>query len=149
MENLVIYYANDNHLSIILSEYLKNKNKERCQIITFFQEGIEKEIRTIKEKTKNNMLDEINFRENVGSQNFNINLENKEKEIIIIIRGNKEYTNKIYNQIMENNKIKEYNKIKIIKCFNIQKQENEIKENIKENKKIITTSGERNVFVTS
>lgn len=146
MENLVIYYANDNHLSIILSEYLKNKNKERCQIITFFQEGIEKEIRTIKEKTKNNMLDEINFRENVGSQNFNINLENKEKEIIIIIRGNKEYTNKIYNQIMENNKIKEYNKIKIIKCFNIQKQENEIKENIKENKKIITTSGERNVF---
>lgn len=146
MENLVIYYANDNHLSIILSEYLKNKNKERCEIITFFQEGIEKEIRTIKEKTQNNMLDEINFRENVGSQNFNINLENKEKEIIIIIRGNKEYTNKIYNQIMENNKIKEYNKIKIIKCFNIQKQENEIKENIKENKKIITTSGERNVF---
>lgn len=146
MENLVIYYANDNHLSIILSEYLKNKNKERCQIITFFQEGIEKEIRTIKEKTKNNMLDEINFRENVGSQNFKINVENKEKEIIIIIRGNKEYTNKIYNQIMENNKIKEYNKIKIIKCFNIQKQENEIKENIKENKKIITTSGERNVF---
>lgn len=146
MENLVIYYANDNHLSIILSEYLKNKNKERCQIITFFQEGIEKEIRTIKEKTKNNMLDEINFRENVGSQNFKINVENKEKEIIIIIRGNKEYTNKIYNQIMENNKIKEYNKIKIIKCFNIQKQENEIKENIKENKKIITTSGEHNVF---
>lgn len=146
MENLVIYYANDNHLSIILSEYLKNKNKERCQIITFFQEGIEKEIRTIKEKTKNNMLDEINFRENVGSQNFKINVENKEKEIIIIIRGNKEYTNKIYNQIMENNKIKEYNKIKIIKCFNIQKQENEIKENIKENKKIITTSGECNVF---
>ena len=47
---------------------------------------------------------------------------------------------------MENNKIKEYNKIKIIKCFNIQKQENEIKENIKENKKIITTSGEHNVF---
>ena len=127
MENLVIYYANDNHLSIILSEYLKNKNKERCQIITFFQEGIEKEIRTIKEKTKNNMLDEINFRENVGSQNFKINVENKEKEIIIIIRGNKEYTNKIYNQIMENNKIKEYNKIKIIKCFNIQKQENENK----------------------
>ena len=146
MENLVIYYANDNHLSIILSEYLKNKNKERCEIITFFQEGIEKEIRTIKEKTKNNMLDEINFRENVGSQNFKINVENKEKEIIIIIRGNKEYTNKIYNQIMENNKIKEYNKIKIIKCFNIQKQENEIKENIKENKKIITTSGEHNVF---
>lgn len=146
MENLVIYYANDNHLSIILSEYLKNKNKERCEIITFFQEGIEKEIRTIKEKTKNNMLDEINFRENVGSQNFKINVENKEKEIIIIIRGNKEYTNKIYNQIMENNKIKEYNKIKIIKCFNIQKQENEIKENIKENKKIITTFGERNVF---
>jgi len=146
MENLVIYYANDNHLSIILSEYLKNKNKERCQIITFFQEGIEKEIRTIKEKTKNNMLDEINFRENVGSQNFKINVENKEKEIIIIIRGNKEYTNKIYNQIMENNKIKEYNKIKIIKCFNIQKQENEIKENIKENKKIITTSGECNIF---
>lgn len=146
MENLVIYYANDNHLSIILSEYLKNKNKERCEIITFFQEGIEKEIRTIKEKTKNNMLDEINFRENVGSQNFKINVENKEKEIIIIIRGNKEYTNKIYNQIMENNKIKEYNKIKIIKCFNIQKQENEIKENIKENKKIITTSGECNVF---
>ena len=92
------------------------------------------------------MLDEINFRENVGSQNFNINLENKEKEIIIIIRGNKEYTNKIYNQIMENNKFKEYKQIKIIKCFNIQKQENEIKENIKENKKIITTSGERNVF---
>lgn len=146
MENLVIYYANDNHLSIILSEYLKNKNKERCQIITFFQEGIEKEIRTIKEKTKNNMLDEINFRENVGSQNFKINVENKEKEIIIIIRGNKEYTNKIYNQIMENNKFKEYKQIKIIKCFNIQKQENEIKENIKENKKIITTSGERNVF---
>ena len=146
MENLVVYYANDNHLSIILSEYLKNKNKERCQIITFFQEGIEKEIRTIKEKTKNNMLDEINFRENVGSQNFKINVENKEKEIIIIIRGNKEYTNKIYNQIMENNKIKEYNKIKIIKCFNIQKQENEIKENIKENKKIITTSGECDIF---
>ena len=146
MENLVIYYANDNHLSIILSEYLKNKNKERCQIITFFQEGIEKEIRTIKEKTKNNMLDEINFRENVGSQNFKINVENKEKEIIIIIRGNKEYINEIYNQIMENNKFKEYKQIKIIKCFNIQKQENEIKENIKENKKIITTSGERNVF---
>ena len=146
MENLVIYYANDNHLSIILSEYLKNKNKERCEIITFFQEGIEKEIRTIKEKTKNNMLDEINFRENIAPQNFKINLENKEKEIIIIIRGNKEYTNKIYNQIMENNKFKEYKQIKIIKCFNIQKQENEIKENIKENKKIITTSGERNVF---
>ena len=146
MENLVIYYANDNHLSIILSEYLKNKNKERCEIITFFQEGIEKEIRTIKEKTKNNMLDEINFRENVGSQNFKINVENKEKEIIIIIRGNKEYTNKIYNQIMENNKFKEYKQIKIIKCFNIQKQENEIKENIKENKKIITTSGECDIF---
>ena len=111
MENLVIYYANDNHLSIILSEYLKNKNKERCKIITFFQKGIEKEIRTIKEKTKNNMLDEINFRENIAPQNFNINIENKEKEIIIIIKGNKEYINEIYNQIIENNKFKEYNKM--------------------------------------
>ena len=42
--------------------------------------------------------------------------------------------------------IKEYNKIKIIKCFNIQKQENEIKENIKESKKIISTIGETDIF---
>lgn len=142
MENLGIYYANDNHLSIILSEYLKTKNKERCEIITFFQRGIENEIKNINKKIKNSLLNEVDFGEKQEYKDICIKDENIEKEIIIIIRGNKEYISKIYNEIIKNNKILECKKVKIIKCFNIEKQEDEIKENIEENKKVISTSGE-------
>lgn len=139
MENLGIYYANDNHLSIILSEYLKNKNNERYKIITYFQQEIENKI-------KNSLLNKTDFIEKRNSNDFKIKEESLEKEIIIIIRGNKEYINNIYSEIIKNNNDIENKKIKIIKCFNIDKQEDEIEENIKENKKFISTSGECNIF---
>ena len=146
MENLDIYYANDNHLSIILSEYLKNKNKERCKIITFFQQGIEKNIKNIEKRIKENIINEEDFKEKKNPKEYCIRAEKINNEIIIIIRGDKKYINNVYNEIIKNNNITKLQKIKIIKCYNIESQENEIKQNIIENKKIISTTGENNIF---
>ena len=145
MENLGIYYANDNHLSIILVEYLKNKIKKSCNVITFFETGIQDKINKIlvKSNVENNLIKETNFSKVTETSNIKIKPAEESKELIIIVKGSKQYINNVIEKLDNNKYITQNKKAKIIKCYNIETQKDEIIENIKENKKIVTTSGEK------
>lgn len=144
MENLGIYYANDNHLSIILVEYLKKKAKEKCKVITVFEKSIQKEInKVLKEsKIKNEFIKEIDFNAKKEIENIK---EDRSKEIIIIFKGSNEYISKnlqIAKSILNNENT---GNIKLVKCYKIGEQNGEISKNIKENSKIISTTGEHKI----
>lgn len=144
MESLGIYYANENHLSIILVEYLKRKTKEKCKVITVFEKGIQKEInKVIKEsKVKSEFLKGIDFSEKKEIEEINVE---ENKETIIIFEGSSIFINKNL-QIAKTMLAKENTEnVKLIKCYKIGEQNKEIVKDLKENSKIVSTTGEHKI----
>ena len=52
MEKSCIFYASKYHLTLIILEYLKNKNTEKYTVNTFLENEIENEVKILKEKYK-------------------------------------------------------------------------------------------------
>ena len=133
MESLGIYYANENHLSIILVEYLKRKTKEKCEVITVFEKGIQKEInKVIKEsKVKSEFLKGIDFSEKKEIEEINV-------ESSIFINKNLQIAKTMLAKENTEN-------VKLIKCYKIGEQNKEIVKDLKENSKIVSTTGEHKI----
>lgn len=155
IENLCNFYASEYHLGIILMEYL-NKNNYNNNVITFFENGIEDEIKALKDKYKYNIDNNINFKSTKLNNDVELNFT---KDEVIIISGNKKYMDDIENFIKysikkaekndlinkSNNiqpKFIENNKITIIKCYNFNDFElNEVEDVLKENDNVLYTTG--------
>lgn len=140
-ERLCVFYASNYHLSLILLEYLKNKGVEKYNTLTFLENGIDEQIKVIKERynEKYNDIDqEIKFNKNDQYKNTKI-----KDNTIIIIEGKIEYikkANEYIQKYIEKNNIKN---IKIINCFNFEEQKLYMSKIIKKSDKILYTTGEK------
>ena len=140
IEKLCNFYASKYHLSMILLEYLKEKNNRKMNVITFFQDEIEDEINVLVDKYKYNgdNIKNINFKvtENIYDKDIN-----KTKNNIFIIEGNLDYINEANEYILEN--LPKLTKAKIVNCYNFAHQKLYMKELIEKSDKILFTSGEK------
>ena len=140
IEKLCNFYASKYHLSMILLEYLKEKNNKKVNVITFFQDEIEDEINVLVDKYKYNVdnIKEIDFKITKNIYDKEINLE---KNNIFIVEGNLEYISEANEYIFEN--LPKLTKAKIINCYNFSHQKLYMKEIINKSDKILFTSGEK------
>jgi len=139
IESLCNFYASKYHLSMILLEYLKKNSTKKTQIVTFMQEDIEKEIQDLNEKYKYNInLNKIDFKR--INDIYGIEPEIS-KDIIFIVQGNINFMNEAneYIRDLANKK----SKIKIINCYDFEKQKKVMKMLIDQNDKILYTTGEK------
>ena len=140
IEKLCNFYASKYHLSMILLEYLKEKNNKKANVITFFQDEIEDEINVLVDKYKYNVdiIKEIDFKITKNIYDKEINLE---KNNIFIVEGSLEYISEANEYILEN--LPKLTKAKIINCYNFSHQKLYMKEIINKSDKILFTSGEK------
>lgn len=140
-ERLCVFYASNYHLSLILLEYLKNKGVEKYNTLTFLENGIDEQIKVIKERYNekyNDINQEIKFNKNDQYKNKKI-----KDNTIIILEGKIEYikkANEYIQKYIEKNNIKN---IKIINCFNFEEQKLYMSKIIKKSDKILYTTGEK------
>ncbi len=139
IESLCNFYASKYHLSMILLEYLKKNSTKKTQIVTFMQEDIEKEIQDLNEKYKYNInLNKIDFKR--INDIYGIEPEIS-KDIIFIVQGNINFMNEANEYIRDLADKK--SKIKIINCYDFEKQKKVMKMLIDQNDKILYTTGEK------
>ena len=140
IERMCSFYASNYHLSIILLEYLKNKETQKTKIITYLQNGINEQIELLNEKYKFNITSTKEF-------NSTKDIENKEiketNDMTFIIAGSIKYMQEV-NEIIEN-KIKSFKskKVTIINCYNYEEQCKLMDQVLKLNDKILYTTGSK------
>ena len=141
MEKSCIFYASKYHLTLIILEYLKNKNTEKYTVNTFLENGIENEVKILKEKykIKTYSANNISFKE---TKEINKKKIDNTSNMIFIIEGNLDYIKEANDYIKNNIQSK---KIKIINCFDFNKNRNYLEKILKENEKILYTSGSKTI----
>ena len=140
MNNLCILYASKYHLSLIILEYLKNKNTKKYTINTFLQNPIEDEINVLEQryKLKYNAANEIDFK---ATQTINKKEIQKNKNMIFINEGNLKYIKEVNNYIKEKTKNELYEDVIIINCFDFYKETKSVDKIVNKHDKILYTSG--------
>ena len=138
IENVCNFYASKYHLSVVLYEYLrKNTRKE---IITFFEDGINEEMKMVEQRAKHHIKNKINLNANNDIQNTYIN---QSKNLVFILMGSNLYLKEANNYIKEELKYMKNVKAKIINCYDFEQQRDFMKEIIKGSDKILYTTGEK------
>ena len=140
IENICNFYASKYHLSVVLYEYLrKNSRKE---IITFFEDWIDEEMKIIESRSKHTIRNKVNFESNKDIEDTQIN---ENKNIIFILRGSNLYLKEANAYIKEELKTMKNVKAKIINCYDFEQQRTFMKEIIKGSDKILYTIGEKTI----
>ena len=148
-EKICAFYASDYHFEMISLPYINKRIENKDKIIILTENNLERTIKTLLEK--------INLKEEKKQEIFNLNWKNKNLEelkninnsktkaqnIIIFIKGEEKYINKI-NQDIE--KILPENKnIKIVNCYNIEEIGENMEDILAKHKKILKTAGEEEI----
>ncbi len=142
------------HLVTMLTPYLNEAINQNEEIYTFFETNMEIIIREFLMKLTLNVdskqkLYELNWKNSKGYKYSYIETVLKDmpdKDITIIVAGQKEYIDKINEKLLKfikRNKIK--NRIKIVSCFEVMQFNNNISEILKNNDKVLNTSGEKDI----
>ena len=140
IENVCNFYASKYHLSVVLYEYLrKNSRKE---IITFFEDGIEEEMKIIEKRAKHAIKHKVNFGSNKDIENT---LINENKNLVFILRGSNLYLKEANSYIKEELKTMKNVRAKIINCYDFEQQRTFMKEIVKGSDKILYTIGEKTI----
>lgn len=138
IENICNFYASKYHLSVVLYEYLRKNNRK--EIITFFEDGIDEEIKVLEKRNNHVIKNKVNFYANKDIENTYIK---EQKNIIFILRGSNLYLKEANCYIKEELKTMKNVKAKIINCYDFDQQRNFMKEIIKGSDKILYTNGEK------
>ena len=140
VEKLCNFYASKYHLSMILLEYLKEKNQKNSNVYTFFQDEVEDEINVLINKYQYNIknLKDIDFRVTKNIYNKELKIQ---KNNLFIVQGNLDYINETNNYILKN--LSKNTNAKIINCYNFMHQKLYMKDIIEKSDKILFTSGEK------
>ena len=138
IENICNFYASNYHLSVVLYEYLrKNSRKE---VVTFFESGIEEEIKMLEDKRDYNLKAQVNFNKNINIENTKIN---DSRNIIFILKGSDTYLKQANWYLKEELRQMKNVKAKIINCYDFEQQRSFMKDIIKGSDKILYTTGEK------
>ncbi len=165
IDNFCNFYANKNHLSVILMEYMRKIDLNSTTVNTFFEEGIDKEINLINSKGKIKNIDNIDFKNKeipVQIKKEDIKSLLREKNnLVYIISGSCDYMKKVNLIINDSIKSKdennektncydfiEFNKdtndikknITIVNCYDFNEIGIDVRKIIEENDKILSTS---------
>lgn len=137
IENICNFYASKYHLSVVLFEYLRRNSKKK--VITFFEEGIEEEIKALEDVTNQDIKSKVNF-------SSNINIEDTEidecRNIVFLLRGSNNYLKEANMYIKEELRHMK-GKAKIVNCYDFEQQRSFMKNIIKGSDKILYTTGEK------
>lgn len=143
------FYMSDWHFVVMLLPYINNEINMKTQIITIFEKDMTEKVKTLVDKlnlkNKNEIL-KINWK-NSYINNFKYELQkelkNNDNNLLIINGTNfyiKEINNKIKDVIYKDNFLQK--NIKIIDCYDFDKNKEKIDTIIKKYNCMLNTSGE-------
>ena len=153
IKKLCNFYVSDLHLSVMLLPYLSRQINEDVEITTIF-EKIEKEnigeiLDKLNIKNKEKILN-INWFNSNKDANEKINNAIKKdikenKDLIIIIGGNKNYVAENHKNITKLINDFEDSAVKIIDCYNADEVGIDMRSIVREHDGLLNTSGEINI----
>lgn len=146
-EKICMIYASDYHFEMVSLPYIQRNSNNKIIILT--ERNLEKTINEVLEKTnftkeKKKKILEIEWDNNDLRKIREIkeNIEGN-KNISVFIKGSKNYI-KNMNENLEK-WIKKYENIKLIDCYNMEEISEDIEDIIDSYKKVLGTSGEKQV----
>ena len=142
MEKVCLFFASDYHFEMISLPYINKEIQEDKDIIIISENNLEN---TIKKVLKNlNIKNED--KQKIMSLNWNNDFnklnklqQEKGKEKVIFIKGNKNYIDKVNEKI---DLLGIDNGIKLINCYDINEVNNDMNSIVNKYNKILNTSGE-------
>lgn len=148
-EKICVFSASDYHFEMISLPYI-NKNLDEDKKVIILTE-------TNLEETINTLVSRMNLNEEKKKKIFNIDWKNndldkfrvikeeveKNKEIILFIKGNENYIKNINENIKK--WTEKSNKIKIIDCYDLEEISGRMNEIINEYKMILNIAGEKQI----
>lgn len=140
-ENSCAFYASDYHLEMIMLPYINKNLKNNKSVYVFTENDLEDTISTLVAK--------VNLEKNTKEEVLNINwkkddeskynkLINDKKESVIFVKGNKEYINKVNNNLKQFN---DYKNIEVIDCYNLEQIDNKSLEISQKYSSVLNTEG--------
>lgn len=148
-EKICTFFVSDYHFEMISLPYIDRSLKENKNIIILTENDLEGTIKTLLEKTnfneeKKNKFLNISWKNNDLEKFKEIkeNIENN-KEMIIFIKGKENYIHNINSNIEK--WINNYEKIKLIDCYDIEEIGENVSDVMERYKKILNTSGEKEI----
>ena len=138
IENVCNFYASKYHLSVVLYEYLRKINRK--EVITFFEDGINEEMKMVELRAKHKIKKNINFNNNNNIQNTYIK---QSRNIVFILRGSNLYLREANGYIKDELKFMKNVRATIINCYDFEQQRAFMKDIIKGSDKILYTNGEK------
>ena len=133
IEKICSFYANNFHLSLILLEYLKNKDEN---VISFFEDSIFYEANMIS-KQYGYGVNTIIFKKKDNIFDVKIDKDNT----IIIIKGSNEYINKVNQYIIDDIIINRLENVQIINCYQCSNKDSCMSRVLRNYRKILYTNG--------
>lgn len=145
MEKICSFFASDYHFEMISLPYINKQMKENKEVIIVTENNLENTVQKLLDNLNINNEDKQNIM-NLNWKNNNFykfqeikELNKKEEDTIVFIKGNKNYIKNI-NENIENLNIK--NNVKLVNCFDVNEVKDEMEDILKNYSKILQTSGE-------
>lgn len=148
-EKICAFYASDYHFEMISLPYIEKKMENKDEIIILTEDNLEETIKTLLAKTnlkedKKNKILKLNWKNNDSEKINTIRTKiNEEKNMVIFIKGNKNYIHHVNHDIEK--WMPEENHIKIIDCYNIEEVGENLDEVMGQYHKILRVTGEKEI----
>ena len=148
-EKICAFYASDYHFEMVSLPYINNKIENNNEIIVLTENNLEQTIKILLEKTnlkvdKKEKILNIDWKNNDFEKFKSIKTKiDEQKDLIIFIKGKENYINNVNQNIQK--WITKNDNIKIIDCYDIEEVGEKTDEIMKKYKKILRTSGEREI----
>ena len=148
-EKVCTFYVSDYHFEMKALPYISENLKKEKSITILTENDLEETIR--------NLMSRTNLNESKKNEILNINWDNnneeklkklkediqKEKEILIFIKGKENYIKKTNENLIKY--LNNYNKIKIIDCYDMEEIGEKIDNIVEDYNIILNTSGEKEI----
>lgn len=148
-EKICAFYASDYHFEMISLPYIDQKMENKNEIIILTENNLEETMKTLLNKTnlkenKKKKILQLNWRNSDSEKFETIKTKiNKEKNVIIFIKGKENYIHNMNQNIEE--WIPKGTNIKIIDCYDIEEVGENLDEVMGQYHKILRTTGEKQI----
>lgn len=146
-EKICTFYASDYHFEMISLPYIDKNIEENKEVIVLTENDLEKTMKTLiskmnlQEEKKNKILN-INWKNDDLNKFKKINNNiNKQKEMIIFIKGKENYIKNINENIEK--WIEKSNNVKVVDCYDMEEISEKIDTIMEKYKKVLNTKGEK------
>lgn len=146
-EKICAFYASDYHFEMMSLPYINKKMEKKKEIIILTENNLEETMKiflaktNLKEEKKKEIL-KLNWK-NDDLEKFKTIKANKEKDMVIFIKGKENYIHNV-NQNIEKWIPKE-SSVKIIDCYDMEEIGEDLGEIMEQYKKILKTTGEKEI----